>query len=46
MKKKLCISLDEKVIEDLKIYCEKNGYKISNMIEMAVKEKIEKSKGE
>ena len=46
MKKKLCIILDEEVVKDLKIFCEKNGYKISNLIELAIKDKMEKSKGE
>lgn len=46
MKVKMCISIDKKIAESLKTFCEENGYKISNLIEMAVKEKIEKSKEE
>lgn len=42
MKVKLCISINKKIVESLKIFCEKNGYKISNFIELVLQEKLNK----
>ena len=40
MEVKMCMSIDEKTAESLKAFCEKNGYKISNLIELANSIKI------
>ena len=42
MRKTISITLDKDLLEDLKAYCKANGYKISNFIELAVQEKLNK----
>lgn len=40
--KKITITLKEDLIEDLKKYCDNNGYKISTYISKLIKDNIQK----
>lgn len=40
MRKTISITIDKDLLDDLKDYCKSNGYKISNFIEIVIKEKI------
>ena len=42
MRKTISITIDKDLLEFLKTYCKENGYKISNFIEILVKEKLNK----
>lgn len=42
MRKTISITIDKDLLEVLKAYCKANGYKISNLIEIAVQEKMNK----
>ncbi len=44
MRKTITITIDKDLLESLKDYCKANGYKLSNFIEIAIKEKLKSNK--
>lgn len=44
MRKTITITIDKDLLEVLKTYCKSNGYKLSNFIEIAIKEKLKSNK--